>query len=182
MAEKYLSEKIIPALKAKTETKFAEEYGDSSTTALSQKFLSEKLNGNNVAIGVNSKVGFTGSNTAVGHNAQATGATAIAIGQNATAVNSSTIAIGGNASGIQSLAIGGSASNSYSIALGALSITNRSYEVSLGNTNGGNTTRYLANVKAGELDTDAVNVKQLNDTIGDINTLLETLVSGTGVK
>ena len=158
MAEKYLSEKIIPALKAKTETKFAEAYGDDSTTALSQKFLSEKLNGQKIAIA---------------SGANATSPFTIAIGAASSASGDTSIALGG-----QSVATVGS------VALGWNSKTTREGEVAIGNGSENTTfgTRYLANVKAGELDTDAINVKQLNDTIGDINTLLETLVSGTGVK
>lgn len=56
--------------------------------------------------------------------------------------------------------------NGNSVALGAYSVTGRINEVSVGsnNNNVDPKTRFLANVTAGELDTDAVNVAQLNSS------------------
>lgn len=60
----------------------------------------------------------------------------------------------------------------YSVALGYNSVATRRDEVSFGSGNADPnkiyTTRYLANVKAGTLDTDAVNVGQLNAAIASI--------------
>lgn len=65
----------------------------------------------------------------------------------------------------------------YSVAIGAKSLASRTSEVSIGS--GGSSeiapTRYLANVTAGELDTDAVNLKQLNDAIAALQAQIDEL-------
>lgn len=104
-------------------------------------------------------------------------------------LNSSTIAIGqfSSAQGTQSMAIGfdaqivagelgvalgtqSSCRNSFSVALGFNSETHRTKEVSIGAGNSSPyATRYLANVTAGELPTDAVNLAQVRGaTVGDV--------------
>lgn len=94
--------------------------------------------------------------------------------------------------GSRSVIIGynSSAPKTYSVALGAFAYTTRSNEVSIGGQHKYATpiptTRYLANVTAGELPTDAVNLQQMQDAItaavGNIDTALETLISGTGAN
>ena len=142
-------------------------------------------------IGIGNDVRFIDSyGIAIGYNSNSTGSNAIAIGRNATNTNSS-VAIGADARNdnySSAVAIGSSATTSHysSVALGAYSQTGRSGEVNVGtgtrnygydNTN----TRVIGGVHAGVADTDAVNVAQLNTAVGDIETALTTLNSGTGV-
>lgn len=118
----------------------------------------------------------------IGYNASATVSTGnnysgIAIGGNSTASGYG-IAIGGYAKALSSgaVAIGTSAqAKGNSIALGdnaANTPTRNVAEVSIGNpdgTLGVAKTRFLANVTAGTLDTDATNLKQVRDAvIGDV--------------
>lgn len=79
---------------------------------------------------------------------------AVSIGANAIAQGSSVTAIGYTAQ----------ASHADSVALGAISSTGRSKEVSIG---GNSYTRFLANVTAGELPTDAVNLQQMQDYVAE---------------
>lgn len=119
---------------------------------------------NGIAIGYQAK--------AMGGNTSATMPTyPIAIGQSAYAGSStsanSQIALGPSASatGNGGVALGSAAvvSHENSVALGRAATSGRKNEVSIGSTtNTGYATRYLANVTTGELDTDAVNVAQLN--------------------
>lgn len=109
-------------------------------------------------------------------NAQALGSNSMAIGYGAKAIAADTIVLGNRAS----------ASHQKSVALGERSATSRINEVSIGSgTINLPSTRFLANVTAGELDTDAVNLKQMQDyvaeQIGDVATVLETLTTGAGV-
>lgn len=71
----------------------------------------------------------------------------------------------------------------YSVAIGEYSRTSRAYEVSIGGDR--YPTRYLANVTAGELDTDAVNLKQMKDyvteVVGTSVDTLNTIIDGEGV-
>lgn len=111
---------------------------------------------------------------AIGHQSSATSSSAIgnnsniAIGYSSKA-NYSGVAIGKEATsnyGNNGVAIGrqsNSRAGDNSVALGYGATTARTAEVSIGGGTSGPTTRYIANVTAGELDTDAVNVAQLND-------------------
>lgn len=141
-------------------------------------------------------------NIAIGYKASASSIDstyAIAIGKEATANARGAVALGPRyslggssspattASGLGSLALGMGATTNheYSVALGGKAITSREQEVSVGNPNDTNTNvnyRYVANVKDGVLDHDAVTVHQLNEAVGNINALLETLISGEGAK
>lgn len=200
-----------------------EAYGNDSKATLSQKFISDKLNGTSVGIGsgsaayvsncvnIGTGVGLSIANSisigtgadvsssnsiAIGHNAVGSAASnassCVAIGPSARARLSSSVALGSNTyvNAAHGVALGPSArvntDHAGSVALGYLSDTGRADEVSIGNPDesmsGGAVYRYIANVKAGELDTDAVNVAQLNEAVGNINTLLETLISGEGAK
>lgn len=174
--------------KAVTDTLFA----DGATATNIRIGASATTNGRTgVVIGPNSKITSGGANSvAIGNSSQGDDNNTIAIGYNAYAKSSSIaignqartssnssnmIAIGGmngttpQASGGDTVALGyrAQASNYGSVALGVGSKTGRTYEVAVGNGISGNeyATRYLANVKAGALDTDAVNKKQLDTTI-----------------
>lgn len=167
------------------------EYGSSTTAALSQNFLTDKLNNGDVILGENaSKASTQAGHIILGYGAKSTdrnGSDNIVIGDVAQSNASDTVSIGAHAASTQNygiaigygaqaqasngIGIGTSAlvdSNSmYSIALGDHSKTTRAYEVSIGEGTGGTPTRYLANVRAGELDTDAVNVKQMEDYVAE---------------
>lgn len=141
-----------------------------------------------IGLGNNAKTGWGTSNSnfgiAIGISADVASSSssgtngAIAIGGRATVTHSSpsfsSIAIGYfSKAGYEGVAIGRSAdanTPSNSVALGAHSKTTRTGEVSIGSgdTSTAPTTRYLGNVRAGEKDTDAVNLKQLNDAIAAI--------------
>lgn len=129
---------------------------------------------------------------AIGNSAKSQAAYGLAIGYQAQASKTNSIAIGGStpkASEGYSIALGGATTVSaqYSIALGYNAICNqersislgyqarctRSNEVSIGASSETTVpaTRFLANVTAGELDTDAVNMSQLNAAIARIGAL-----------
>lgn len=88
--------------------------------------------------------------------------------------NWSCVAIGNiaSATGVSSISIGDGTRNNYerSIALGSQSRCGRNHELSIGSGSAGSgvpISRYLANVKAGENDTDAVNLKQMQDYVAE---------------
>lgn len=116
-----------------------------------------------------------GNSIAIGLSANAAVSAGLAVGNSSSVVYDSA-AFGNSAktTATETVALGGSAKANHqrSVALGKNSETSRTYEVSIGTST---MTRYIANVKAGELDTDAVNVKQLNDVVGDIETILESI-------
>lgn len=96
--------------------------------------------------------------TAVGYYSIASGSTSTALGNYSTASGNSSIALGSHAK----------ASPNSSVAIGSYSVAGRPYEVSIGDPSAtNNPTRYLANVTAGELDTDAVNKKQMEDYVAE---------------
>ncbi|MDN6860104.1 YadA-like family protein [Pseudomonas sp. CAN2814] len=116
-------------------------------------------------------------------NASAIGSNAVASADNATAVGTGSSASGGSstamgdgasASGERSSAIGAGASAeaANSVALGADSVADRDNSVSVGSA--GNE-RQITNVKAGEADTDAVNVSQLRDHGDTINSTINNV-------
>ena len=108
--------------------------------------------------------------SAIGSNAAASGENATAVGTGASATGGSSVALGDGAAatGERSSAIGAGASAeaANSVALGAGSVADRDNSVSVGSA--GNE-RQITNVKAGEADTDAVNVSQLRDHGNTIN-------------
>lgn len=137
---------------------------------------------------------------AIGHNASATDDASLAIGNSVAALDSNAIAIGNalsavgraaismgvNSSGAgkRAVALGGwaHATKRDSVAVGSLSTTSRDNEVSIGNpSNADVPTRFLANVKAGELDTDAVNLKQLNDAVAGLQAQIDELKGNQAV-
>jgi autotransporter adhesin len=140
-----------------------------------------------VAVGYNAYAQ-EANNTAIGYNAAATGTNSIAIGGDdrsstwAYGVNSIAIGDLALAKGENSVALGHYATvagfTEHSVALGTDSSTDRDYAVSVGgdgtvpNRYGEHTpafTRQIVNVGAGTLDTDAVNVGQLNAAIGQVS-------------
>ncbi|MFJ3264227.1 YadA-like family protein [Pseudomonas sp. NPDC086581] len=114
--------------------------------------------------------------SAVGSSATASGDSATAVGTGASATGSSSVAMGDGAAatGERSSAIGAGASAeaANSVALGADSVADRDNSVSVGSA--GNE-RQITNVKAGEADTDAVNVSQLRDHGDTINSTINNV-------
>lgn len=105
--------------------------------------------------------------SARGKNAAAKGrdSTASGDGSTATGINSTASGLGSTATGFKSLA---SAENS--VALGAYSVADRKNTVSVGNVNPEHRymiKRQITNVAAGTEETDAVNVRQLNESVSD---------------
>lgn len=155
------------------------------TNGISVGVNSKAASSNGVAIGTNSSatssivignnaVG-TNSSVAIGGNANS-GNLSVAIGNGAKAnYGSSNVVIGSGASvkvsGSESVILGWNAQSNHarSIALGAFSSTRRDSELSVGNGNAGSDyeTRFIANVKEAELDTDAVNYKQMQDYVSE---------------
>jgi len=124
----------------------------------------------NAAIATGTNASATGlSSVAYGEDASAAGDNSVAFGFNANASNTSSIAIGSNAyaGGQNSVAFGEGASvtGNNSVALGSGSGANRANSVSVGNSETG-LTRQITNVAAGTMQTDAVNVAQL-DTVNN---------------
>ncbi|MCO5397571.1 ESPR-type extended signal peptide-containing protein [Ralstonia soli] len=113
--------------------------------------------------------------TAVGAGSDASGKNSSAIGNGAVASGSGSSAVGNGAvaSGENSTALGqgAQASNNNSVAIGAGSTTSRDNEVSFGSP--GNE-RILSNVADGVRDTDAVNVRQMNNAIGGLNNKIDS--------
>lgn len=123
-----------------------------SNDVYSATYVNGKLDGGAVALGREATI----SGEAAG---------GIAIGFGATAASSpfdAAVAIGGKHGALA----GATAIHSYSVAVGTDSKTSRSSEFSVG---GGSTvrSRYLANVKAGTLPADAVNLKQMQDYVAE---------------
>lgn len=104
---------------------------------------------------------------------------AVAIGVSAEAHGSNygepTVAVGGSAKATRDKAVAlgylAICSNAGAVSLGSGSITTRNYELSIGGYTGTTAglpeTRYLANVTAGELPTDAVNLQQMQDYVAE---------------
>lgn len=133
--------------------------------------------------------GVSATNTtslAIGNSVGASGSNAIAIGNSLSAGGRAAISMGTNSSGAgeRAVALGGwaHATKRDSVAVGSLSTTSRNSEVSIGNPSNANVpTRFLANVKAGELDTDAVNLKQLNDAVAGLQAQIDELKGNQAV-
>lgn len=150
----------------------------------------KNLSGSGYSIIIGRNAGVTYRNNfviSIGDSAKATGS-GIALGREAQAgiLNSSEVISG-------SIAIGqkAKATNNSSAALGAYTITSRANEVSIGNPNPTSSavphTRYLANVTAGELPTDAVNLQQMQGYVaehgggGSASQSLQNVLTGSSV-
>ncbi|WP_080491925.1 YadA family autotransporter adhesin [Burkholderia ubonensis] len=111
-----------------------------------------------------------------GTAAAASGTEAVAVGGNtlASGTGSTAIGFGAHVSGTGSVAIGSNATApaSNAVALGQGTVAERDNTVSFGNAATG-LTRTLTNVSAGVAPTDAVNVQQLNDSLGSVRNQIE---------
>ncbi|KWI32017.1 peptide ABC transporter permease [Burkholderia stagnalis] len=111
-----------------------------------------------------------------GTAAAASGTEAVAVGGNTVASGTGSTAIGSGAhvSGNGSLAIGSNATApaNNAVAVGRGTVAERDNTVSFGNAATG-LTRTLSNVTAGVAPTDAVNVQQLNDSLGSVRNQIE---------
>lgn len=172
--------------------------GTSTTDVMSQKAVTDTiLNGTDVKIGENtSSSGSTSpfdAGVCIGNGALAT-YTSVSIGRNAAARNGSQVAIGNSAqcpgSGSYGVAVGrqAEASGGYCVAIGAYSSTNNFVqgEFSIGGsglgTNGYNGTSYrlLTNVHDPVSSQDAATKNYVDTTVGNIETILQTLNNGGG--
>jgi trimeric autotransporter adhesin len=106
------------------------------------------------------------ASVAGGAGAAASGAKSAAIGNNSTASGDSSTALGNGAtsSGTNSVAVGANSDDG-----------GRTNVVSVGSVS---SQRQVTNVAAGTQDTDAVNVGQLNDAVGQANTYTNAQISG----
>ena len=111
-----------------------------------------------------------------GTAAAASGTEAVAVGGNTLASGTGSTAIGSgtHVSGNGSVAIGSNATApaSNAVALGPGALAERDNTVSFGNAATG-LTRTLSNVSVGIAPTDAVNVQQLNDSLGSVHNQIE---------
>lgn len=143
-------------------------------------YVNSRLDNASLRLGETTVLETRGS-VVIGSHSRATGVSvSVAVGYNCLAKNSS-VAFGmsSEATGNYSVAVGAQygavpgarAVNSYTVALGSGSLTSRSKEVSIGGAtwSGQQTpfTRFLANVTAGELPTDAVNLQQMQDYVAE---------------
>ena len=172
----------------------------SGTTASGVSGTGDNIVGDSIVIGRQSNAGDTGDNLVIGLNSSANaggsrvigsystanGSDGLVFGSYSYANNNQSIAIGKqvSVSGDYSIAIGSNAnvqsSSSNSIALGTNSVAKESNVLSLGKDAVGTEgesgytseiTRKIQHVTAGTADTDAVNLKQLNDAIAQTTTL-----------
>ena len=95
------------------------------------------------------------------------------VGEGSGGPGSIVVGDGADASGKNSTAIGSGAkaSGENSVALGNSAVADRDNEVSVGAPG---QERFLGNVRDGERDTDAVNVRQLNNAIGGLQNQVDT--------
>ena len=110
---------------------------------------------------------------ASGKNSSAIGSGAVASGENASAIGNGAVASGKDSTAIGQ---GAQATHESSMALGTDSQTSRENEVSIGAPGA---ERYLGNVKDGELDHDAVNVRQLRGVQNQVDTNRRDAMGGT---
>ena len=105
---------------------------------------------------------------------QASGGTAVGAGADAHAINSTVIGQAASAHGENSTVVGQGATawGNNSVAIGAGSVADADDTVSFGNSATG-MTRTLTNVSAGVAPTDAVNVEQLNESVGGLRSQIE---------
>ena len=103
-----------------------------------------------------------------GENSLVVGKGADASGSNSTATGNGSVASGDSSTAIGQ---GAKATHERSVAIGAGSETSRQDEVSFGAPG---QERYLGNVKDGERDTDAVNVRQLNNAVTGLNNKVDS--------
>jgi autotransporter adhesin len=105
-----------------------------------------------------------GDDTDMKTDASATGSNSTAAGPNSAASGTNSTAVGGNAQ----------ANATNSVSLGNNSVADRDNTVSVGSQG---SERQITNVMAGTQDTDAVNVKQMNDKVAGVQKSVDTLQS-----
>ncbi|AFT88890.1 YadA-like family protein [Paraburkholderia phenoliruptrix] len=117
---------------------------------------------NNPGTGGTAAVASGTDSIAIGNGAVASGAESIAIGKNAKTTGDKSVAMGS----------GALASNANSVALGANSTTDRDNTVSVGSVGA---ERQITNVAAGTSATDAVNLGQLNNAMGNMSNTINNV-------
>ncbi|NYH15289.1 YadA-like family protein [Paraburkholderia bryophila] len=120
------------------------------------------VNINTPANGGTAAVASGSDSIAIGNGAAATGATSIAIGKNTVTAGDNSVAMGA----------GATAPNTNAVALGANSTTDRDNSVSVGSVGA---TRQITNVAAGTQTTDAVNLGQLNNAMGNMSNTINNV-------
>lgn len=124
---------------------------------------------NTVAYGAGAEAHFFGS-VAIGSGARAMSDPTTAVGYNSLAAGTDSVSFGANSTAnaehATSLGANTVTTANYAVSIGDGSTNNRSNTVSVGSS--GNE-RQITNVAAGVLDTDAVNVGQLNQTLQSAN-------------
>lgn len=145
------------------------------TNSVSVGLNSNAASSSGVAIGNSSSAGGF-NNVAIGKSSKTNSSYSIGIGDTATATSSSTVAIGpqsaSTGTGAVSLGMSAKCDKTGSVSLGAYSTVTRVGEVGIGPSNvnygyNGTKTRILSGLAAGELDTDAVNLKQMQDYVAE---------------
>lgn len=163
-------------------------YGEKEDGALTQKFVSGQLNANNVILGKD-VIRVESSDTEKGNVIIGSGAGSVALTESVTVLgskaqgNNNSIAVGNksNAGSANSVVLGNNASTTAdadnSVALGNSAKASRPYEVSVGDYTAetGKQFRFVSNVKAAELDNDAVNLKQMKDYVASAASGVELL-------
>ena len=142
-----------------------DEYSEtpSNDSAYNSSYINSRLDNINVVLGKEASTpSFYKYNVVIGNKSTAeNGNTSVAIGYESKVQSAGAVSIGANST----------ASNGYSVSLGQYSQSGRNNEVSIGGYDGSIAvipkTRYLANVTAGEKDTDAVNLKQMKDYVSE---------------
>lgn len=163
-------------------------YGEKEDGALTQKFVSGQLNANNVILGKDA-IRVESSDVEKGNVIIGSGAGSVALTESVTVLgskaqgNNNSIAVGNksNAGSANSVVLGNNASITAdadnSVALGNSAKASRPYEVSVGDSTAetGKQFRFVSNVKAAELDNDAVNLKQMKDYVAASSSGVEIL-------
>ena len=145
----------------------AVSYGQFSTLENTVKNISDVggstyVNINNPGSGGTAAVASGSDSIAIGNGAVASGSESIAIGKNTKTTGDNSVAMGS----------GASAPNANAVALGANSTTDRDNTVSVGSAGA---ERQITNVAAGTQATDAVNVGQLNNAMGNMSNTINNV-------
>ncbi|ACA93834.1 MULTISPECIES: YadA family autotransporter adhesin [Burkholderia cepacia complex] len=158
-------------------SKIETDTGDSRDDSRVMTMANLRRDNNDIGTGSGSVINSdAGDTTAIGANStqQASSGTAIGAGADARAINSTAIGQAASAHGENSTAVGQGATawGNNSIAIGAGSVADADNAVSFGNSATG-MTRTLTNVSAGVAPTDAVNVQQLDESVGGLRSQIE---------
>jgi trimeric autotransporter adhesin len=129
---------------------------------------------------------YGGAAIAIGTNTQGNTESSVAIGNIAVVDGKQSVAVGGNAQSIGAYCVSVGAKScttcDYSVALGVSAQTSRDYELSIGSGTPGSSaevTRLIAHVSDPEEDTDAVNMRHLDNALtellGTVGEILQTV-------